>query len=32
MSGNLIAPIVAHGTYDTIALLGYWFSSGKGLS
>ena len=32
MSGSLIAPIIAHGTYDTIALLGYWFSSGKGLS
>ena len=23
--GNLIAPMVAHGAYDTIALLGYWF-------
>ncbi len=28
VSGNLIAPIVAHGVYDTIALLGYWLSSG----
>jgi membrane protease YdiL (CAAX protease family) len=24
-SGSLIAPIVAHGAYDTIALLAYWF-------
>jgi membrane protease YdiL (CAAX protease family) len=23
--GSLIAPMVAHGVYDTIALLGYWF-------
>jgi membrane protease YdiL (CAAX protease family) len=23
--GNLIAPMVAHGLYDTLALLGYWF-------
>ncbi len=25
MRGNLIAPIVAHGAYDTVALLGSWF-------
>jgi membrane protease YdiL (CAAX protease family) len=24
--GTLIAPIVAHGVYDTVALLGYWFT------
>jgi membrane protease YdiL (CAAX protease family) len=29
MSGSLIAPIVAHGTYDTLALLLYWFFSGR---
>jgi membrane protease YdiL (CAAX protease family) len=23
--GNLIAPVVSHGLYDTVALLGYWF-------
>ena len=23
--GSLVAPIVAHGSYDTAALLGYWF-------
>jgi len=23
---SLLAPIVAHGVYDTVALLGYWFS------
>ena len=28
-SGNLIAPIIAHGAYDTLALLGYWFTSGR---
>ena len=28
-SGSLIAPIVAHGAYDTIALLAYWFFAGK---
>jgi membrane protease YdiL (CAAX protease family) len=28
-SGNLIAPMVAHGVYDTLALLGYWFTSGR---
>ncbi len=27
ISGSLIAPIVAHGAYDTLALLGYWFLS-----
>jgi membrane protease YdiL (CAAX protease family) len=27
--GSLIAPIVAHGMYDTLALLLYWFSSGR---
>ncbi len=25
--GNLIAPMVAHGAYDTLALLSYWFFS-----
>lgn len=25
--GSLIAPMVAHGVYDTLALLGYWFFS-----
>ena len=25
--GNLIAPMVAHGVYDTLALLSYWFFS-----
>lgn len=25
LSANLIAPIVSHGLYDTLALLGYWF-------
>lgn len=25
---NLIAPIVSHGLYDTLALLGYWFFRG----
>ncbi len=25
--GSLIAPMVAHGAYDTLALLGYWFLS-----
>jgi membrane protease YdiL (CAAX protease family) len=29
MRGSLIAPIVAHGAYDTLALLGYWFFSGR---
>jgi membrane protease YdiL (CAAX protease family) len=29
ISGSLIAPIVAHGLYDTLALLGYWFLSKK---
>ncbi len=24
--GNIVAPIVAHGLYDTLALLGYWFT------
>jgi membrane protease YdiL (CAAX protease family) len=27
LSGSLIAPIVAHGAYDTLALLAYWFTS-----
>ena len=27
MRGSLVAPIVAHGIYDTLALLGYWFLS-----
>jgi uncharacterized protein len=29
LSGSLIAPIVAHSVYDTVALLGYWFLSGR---
>ncbi len=29
MSGSLIAPIVAHGAYDTLALLGYWLLTGR---
>jgi uncharacterized protein len=29
LSGSLIAPIVAHGTYDTLALLAYWFLSSR---
>jgi membrane protease YdiL (CAAX protease family) len=28
-SGNLVAPMIAHGAYDTLALLGYWFTSGR---
>lgn len=24
--GNLVAPIIAHGTYNTVAILGYWFT------
>jgi membrane protease YdiL (CAAX protease family) len=27
LSGSLIAPMIAHGTYDTLALLAYWFFS-----
>ncbi len=27
--GSLIAPIVAHSAYDTLALLGYWYLSGR---
>jgi membrane protease YdiL (CAAX protease family) len=27
LSGSLIAPIVAHGAYDTLALLAYWLTS-----
>ncbi|MEO0249837.1 MAG: type II CAAX endopeptidase family protein [candidate division WOR-3 bacterium] len=29
LSGSLIAPIVAHSVYDTLALLGHWFFSGR---
>ena len=29
LSGSLIAPIVAHGVYDTLALLAYWFFAGQ---
>ena len=29
LSGSLIAPIIAHGAYDTIALLAYWFAYGR---
>jgi membrane protease YdiL (CAAX protease family) len=25
LRGNLIAPMVSHGLYDMVALLGYWF-------
>jgi uncharacterized protein len=25
ISGSLVAPIVAHSIYDTLALLGYWY-------
>lgn len=28
--GSLVAPIVAHGTYNTIAILGYWFTVKQG--
>jgi uncharacterized protein len=28
-SGSLIAPIVAHGAYDSLVLLAYWFISGR---
>jgi len=27
--GNLVAPMIAHGAYDTLALLGYWFAFGR---
>jgi membrane protease YdiL (CAAX protease family) len=29
LSGSLIAPIIAHGAYDTLALIAYWFFSGR---
>jgi membrane protease YdiL (CAAX protease family) len=29
ISGSLIAPMVAHGAYDTLALLGYWLFTGR---
>jgi membrane protease YdiL (CAAX protease family) len=29
LSGSLIAPIVAHSAYDTVALLAYWLSIGR---
>lgn len=29
LRGSLIAPIVAHGAYDTVVLLVYWFTSGR---
>ena len=29
MSGSLIAPIIAHGAYDAIALIAYWLFSGR---
>jgi membrane protease YdiL (CAAX protease family) len=29
LSKSLIAPIIAHGVYDTLALLAYWFFSGR---
>ena len=29
LSGNLIAPIIAHGAYDTLALIGYWLLEGR---
>jgi membrane protease YdiL (CAAX protease family) len=28
--GSLVAPIVAHGAYNTIAILGYWFTLRQG--
>jgi membrane protease YdiL (CAAX protease family) len=28
--GSLVAPMVAHGTYNTIAILGYWFTLRQG--
>jgi membrane protease YdiL (CAAX protease family) len=28
LTSNLIAPMVSHGLYDTLALLGYWFLPG----
>ena len=27
LSGSLIAPIAAHGAYDAVAILAYWFFS-----
>lgn len=29
LSRSLIAPIIAHGAYDTVALLAYWFMDGR---
>jgi membrane protease YdiL (CAAX protease family) len=29
LSGSLIAPIAAHGAYDALAILAYWFLSGS---
>jgi membrane protease YdiL (CAAX protease family) len=29
LRGSLIAPIVAHAAYDTMALLIYWFAAGR---
>ena len=29
LSGSLIAPIIAHGAYDTLALVAYWLLSGR---
>ena len=28
--GSLVAPMVAHGIYDAVALLGYWFAKSQG--
>jgi len=28
--GTLVAPMVAHGVYDAVALLGYWFTKSQG--
>ncbi len=29
LSGSLVAPIIAHGAYDTVALIAYWLLSGR---
>jgi uncharacterized protein len=29
LSGSLVAPIAAHAAYDTLAILAYWFLSGR---
>jgi membrane protease YdiL (CAAX protease family) len=32
LSGSLLAPIVAHSVYDTLALLAYWFVTKSNLA